>query len=56
MAGTSDMMYFFSISTNYTLENLLPHTTYEIFVAAHTIAGAGPTTHLVTLLTQEEGM
>ena len=53
--STGEANDFFTASNNFTVESLSPHTTYGFFVAAHSIAGTGPSTHLVTVLTPEEG-
>jgi len=42
-------------STNTTVENLTPYTTYGLSVSAHTAVGEGPQSNLSAIQTKEEG-
>ncbi len=53
--NTGEKFTFFSVDRNFTLNSLMPHSTYVFVIAAATDVGTGPTSHLVSLLTHEEG-
>ena len=53
---TGEVSTMFIESRNLTLYSLRPFTTYGLLVSAQTIAGRGPTTHLLSVTTQEEGL
>ena len=46
----------FTESHNLTLYSLQPFTTYGFLVSAQTVAGRGPTTRLLSVTTEEEGL
>ena len=53
---TGEVSTMFTEARNLTLYSLRPFTTYGLLVSAQTIAGRGPTTHLLSVTTQEEGL
>ena len=53
---TGETSAMFTESNNFTLYSLQPFTTYGCLVSAQTIAGRGPTTHLLSVTTEEEGL
>ena len=52
---TREVSTMFTESHNLTLYSLRPFTTYGFLVSAQTVAGRGPTTHLLSVTTHEEG-
>ena len=53
---TGEASTMFIGSHNLTLYSLQPFTTYGFLVSAQTVAGRGPTTRLLSVTTQEEGL
>ena len=53
---TGEASTMFTGSHNLTLYSLQPFTTYGFLVSAQTVAGRGPTTRLLSVTTQEEGL
>ena len=50
-----DVMKLNSTSTSVEIENLKPHTTYRVEIAAATIAGIGPYSAVFSFKTLEDG-
>ena len=53
---TGESSTMFTESNNLTLYSLQPFSTYGFLVSAQTVAGRGPTTRLLSVTTQEEGL
>ncbi len=51
----TEQIEFTVASTNLSIPNLIPYTTYGLFVSAHTVVGEGPLSNLSTIQTKEEG-
>ena len=53
---TGEVSTMFTESHNFTLHSLQPFTTYGFLVSAQTVGGGGPTTRLLSVTTEEEGL
>ena len=53
---TGESSTMFTEPHNLTVYSLQPFTTYGFLVSAQTVAGSGPTTRLLSVTTQEEGL
>ena len=53
---TEEVNVVITESLNLTLHSLRPFTTYSSVVAAQTVAGNGPATHFISVMTPEEGI
>ena len=54
-AETAESLQFTTVDTNIILDSLMPYTTYEWTVAAHTTAGMGPFSSPATVRTSPDG-
>ena len=53
---SGNTLEFSSNTTNITVDDLMPYTTYLFIVAAETIVGSGPFSLIVSVRTEETGM